>query len=353
MLLTLGSFIGVLVVIIFVHELGHFAAAKAFGVRILEFGFGYPPRLFGVRWGETTYSVNLLPLGGFVKMAGENDPSEPRSLAAKGVGTRFIVLTAGPLMNLILPVLIFSLIFALPQKAVTGSVVVQDVATGSPAEAAGLKPGDVILSVDGRAVEHNADLAYILHLRLGARTNWEVQRGDTVETVTVVPRWNPPSGEGATGIQIATEGAQVVSRRYTFWRVVPMGARRVVEMMVLAKNEVTRWIIGASSPQVAGPVGIAQMTGEVARAGGFMPLLEFTALLSINLAILNILPIPMLDGGRLVFVAIEWVGRGRRVPPEKEGLVHLIGFALLIALAVLITYFDILRIARGEGFLPR
>jgi len=202
-------------------------------------------------------------------------------------------------------------------------------------------------------VEHNADLAYILHLRLGARTNWEVQRGDTVETIAVVPRWNPPSGEGATGIQIATEGAQVVSRRYTFWRVVPMGARRVVEMMVLAKNEVTRWIIGASSPQVAGPVGIAQMTGEVARAGGFMPLLEFTALLSINLAILNILPIPMLDGGRLVFVAIEWVGRGRRVPPEKEGLVHLIGFALLIALAVLITYFDILRIARGEGFLPR
>ena len=353
MLLTLGSFVGVLVVLIFVHELGHFAAAKAFGVRVLEAGFGYPPRLFGVKWGETTYSINLLPLGGFVRMAGENDPAEPRSLASKGVGTRFLVLTAGPLMNLILPILIFTLIFALPQKAVTGSVVVQDVAPGSPAEAAGLMPGDVILAVDGRPVEHSGDLAYRLHLRLGARTEWEVQRGDIVETVTIVPRWNPPAGEGATGTQIATEDVQVVSRRYTFWRAVPMGARRVVEMMVLAKNEVTRWIVGASAPQVAGPVGIAQMTGEVARAGGFMPLLEFTALLSINFAIINILPIPMLDGGRLVFVAIEWVGRGRRVPPEKEGLVHLVGFVLLIALAVLITYFDILRIARGEGFLPR
>ena len=353
MLLTFGSFVGVLVVLIVFHELGHFVAAKALGVRVLEFGLGYPPRLFGVQRGETLYSINLVPLGGFVRMQGENDPSEPRSLASKGVGTRFVILTAGPVMNLLLPIVIFTLIFALPQRALAGTVVIEEVAPDSPAAVAGLLPGDEILSIDGHPVENNADVAYALQLRLGARTSWEVQRGNETLTFSVIPRWNPPEGQGATGVRITTEELQQVTRRYTWWHAVPMSAQRVVEMLVLFKNEVYRWIIGASAPQLAGPVGIAQMTGEVARAGGVMSLMEFTALLSINLAILNILPIPMLDGGRLVFVAIEFVGRGRRVPPEKEGLVHLIGFILLIGLAIVITYFDILRVARGESFLPK
>ena len=353
MLLTLVSFLGVMVVLIFVHELGHFTAAKALGVRVLEFGFGYPPRLFGVQWKGTLYSINLIPIGGFVRMPGETDPSITDSLASKGIGTRFLVMIAGPVMNLLLPIIIFTLIFALPQRTAAGTVVIQEVAPDSPAAAAGLMPGDTVLAVDGHPIEHSGELGYYLHLRLGARTNWDIQRGNETLTVSVIPRWKPPEGQGATGVQIITEDLQQVTRRYTWWRAVSMGARRTVEMLVLAKNEITRWITGAAAPMVAGPVGIAQMTGEVARIGGFMPLLEFAALLSINLAILNILPIPMLDGGRLVFVLIEFVGRGRRVPPEKEGMVHLIGFALLIGFAIFITYFDILRVVRGESFLPK
>jgi regulator of sigma E protease len=353
MLLTLVSFVGVMVVLIFVHELGHFLAAKAMGVPVLEFGFGYPPRLFGRKFKGTLYSINLLPLGGFVRMPGETDPEVTDSLASRSIGTRFLVMIAGSAMNLLLPVLIFTFIFIVPQRTYAGAVVIEDVSPDSPAVAAGLLPGDTILRVDGHTIENSADLSYQLHLRLGALTNWDIQRGNETLTVSVIPRWKPPEDQGATGVEVKTHDAEIVSHRYTWWRAIYMGGRRTVEMLVLAKNEVSRWIMGAADPVVAGPVGIAQMTGEVARIGGFMPLLEFAALLSINLAIINILPIPMLDGGRLVFVFIELVSGGRRVPPEKEGMVHLIGFVLLISFAILITYFDILRVARGESFIPK
>ncbi|MFQ5860011.1 MAG: RIP metalloprotease, partial [Dehalococcoidia bacterium] len=338
-MLTLLVFLGVLAVLVLVHELGHFLAAKANGIRVLEFGFGFPPRLVGVRKGETLYSINLVPLGGFVKLAGETDLREPGSLASKSAAVRTLVLSAGPLMNALLPVLLFTVVFIIPQQTVVGRVVIREVASDSPAQLAGIQSGDVVLKAHGRTVENAGDLGYLVQLRLGAEMEWLVQRGERLETARLVPRWRPPEGQGATGVGIQTQDMQIVSRSYPFWEAIPLGARRTVDILVLAKNEVTKWIIGTSSPQVAGPVGIAQMTGEVAQAG-FLPLLEFTALLSINLAILNILPIPMLDGGRLVFVGLEWVRRGKRIPPEKEGLVHLVGFALLITLVVVITYFD-------------
>ncbi|MBF8267497.1 MAG: rane-associated zinc metalloprotease [Dehalococcoidia bacterium] len=350
-MLTALSFASVLVLLILVHELGHFVTARFFGIRVMEFGLGYPPRLLSIKRGETIYSLNLLPLGGFVKLLGEEDPTQPDSLASKGVGTRLIVLSAGAFMNALLPVVIFSALFMVPQQTVVGEVVVREVVPDSPAARAGIVPGDTILKIDGHTLDNSSEVGFYLRLRLNAESNWLIQRGSIQERVSLVPRLKPPEGQGAAGIRIETVNPRLVTRSLPFWKAIPRGAWRVGEVLVLAKNEITGWIVGAISPAMTGPIGIAQMTGEVARVG-IMPLLEFTALLSINLAIMNILPIPALDGGRLVFVVLEWVRRGKRIPPEKEGFVHMVGFVLLITLIVVISFYDIQRIFRGESLIP-
>ncbi|MBI4299401.1 MAG: site-2 protease family protein, partial [Chloroflexi bacterium] len=343
-MLTIVYFILLLGILVFVHELGHFATAKAFGIQVNEFGFGFPPRLLGLRWRGTLYSLNLVPLGGFVKMVGEEDPGHPRSLAGKPIFTRFIVLVAGSFMNGLLAVAIFTVFFMTPQETLVGQVRIQQVTPDSPAARAGLKPGDTVLRVNGERVLNHAELARLIHLNLGSPMEWVITRGSspefaTYETVQLVPRWKPPQGEGATGIFIATINPRVVRVSYPIWKAVPLGAKEVGEVLVLGKNEVIRWIIGGSKPQVAGPIGIAQMTGEVAEAG-LTPFIQFVALLSINLAIINVFPIPMLDGGRLLFLGIEWVRRGKRVPPKREAMVHLMGLALLLSLVIVISYFD-------------
>jgi regulator of sigma E protease len=358
-MLTVIAFIIVLGILVFVHELGHFIVAKLSNVKVLEFGFGYPPRLFGIRKGETTYSINLLPLGGFVKMLGEEDPSQPRSLAAKPAWIRFLVLVAGSGMNVLLPLVLFTVLFMIPQTKIVGHVTVQQVAPESPAATSGMRPGDVISAVNGRPVENNTDLAYFLNLNLGKNTEISVERFGGTEVLQLVPRFKPPEGEGATGIVIATvnpdqgDAGALDEQRISqpFWKALPNSAIRISEILIISKNEITKWVIGASSPKIAGPIGIAQMTGEVARFG-LVPLVELTALLSINLAILNMLPIPMLDGGRLLFVFIEVARGGHRIPPRKEGFVHLVGFMLLLSVVAVISYYDILRLLHGERFLP-
>jgi regulator of sigma E protease len=349
-LITILIFFTVLAILVLVHELGHFLTAKAFGIKVLEFGVGFPPRLFAFRRGETSYSINLLPLGGFVRLLGEDDPSEPRSFASKGAGTRAIILCAGSFMNILLPLLIFTALFMIPQKIVTGNVMVREVVQDSPAHVAGLLVGDVVIEAGGRTIENARDLAYAIQLNLGTNMSWLVERSDMQKDLTLIPRLNYPQGQGPTGIMIETINAQEISRSYPPWKAIPMAGKHIIEVMVAFKNEVLRWILGKSQPQLAGPIGIAQMTGEVARSGLF-PLLEFMSLLSINLAIINILPIPMLDGGKLLFVVVEWLRRGKRIAPEKERLVHGLGFALLIGAIILVSYYDLVRIFQGESLL--
>ncbi len=356
MLLTIVAFIGVIVVLIVAHELGHFITAKASGVKVEEFGIGFPPRLLSVRRGETLYSLNAIPLGGFVKMAGEEDPKVPRSLASKSIGTRLLVLSAGPLMNALLPILLFSIAFMIPHNLVTEPVVVKEVVPGSPAAMAGIESGDVILGINEKLVHNISELQRYIYLNLGKEVNLLVKHGDsTTEDIQVTPRWKPPEEQGAIGIMIDLEVAQlnrtVVSHHEPFWKAIPMGASECIETFVLFKNGIISMIIGATPVEVAGPVGIAQLTGEVAKAG-ISPLLEFAGFISINLAIINILPLPALDGGRIVFVLLEWVRRGKRVSPKTEGLVHFIGFVMLMALILLITYQDIIRIISGESLIP-
>lgn len=349
---TIIVFILILGLLIFVHEMGHFIAARLTGVKVEEFGMGFPPRLFAIKRGETVYSLNLIPLGGFCKMLGEEDPSEPRSLASKRPLTKLFVLGAGPVMNAVLPIVLLTIAFMIPRQVVVGDVVIEEVAPNSPAAAAGIEPGDTVLSINGHSIQNIGDLIYDVHLSLGEETTLELEAEDgSQKVVTLVPRWAPPEGEGPVGVALGMVNTYEVSEHYPFWEAVPKSATTLWETFELIRNEVRSWFARGTAPQVGGPVAIFQITGE-ANAAGPSYLLQFAAFLSLNLAIINLLPLPALDGGRIVFVLLEVVRRGKRVSPRTEGLIHLVGFVMLIGLILVITYFDILRAIRGESIVP-
>lgn len=552
------TFLVVLGPLVILHELGHLIAARLTGVKIVEFGFGFPPRVWGLWTGRTpvkvaadtqfeyaphtdlratdapvqqahaltpgtmiaaatapavrngtpvarrifsysersaaaesgnvvagkvravegdtiyvsemVWSFNLLPLGGFVKMVGEENPSAEGSLASKSKLARAFVLISGSLVNAILPFIIFAIVAMIPQNVPVGQVSTVIVMPGSPAERAGLREGDIVVNVDGRKIENIGDLQQAVTLRLGARSNWEVRRAipdpqpaaggpryqyrtDT-ETITMVPRWKPParsivsevndpasqialwqarlvdpfSGvsnrltvvetaadtsveislgdarrldpslrvgdqllvvvdvadptreisladarnhstdlgvttrlqEGAVGITIADARAAIESRRVAPWTAVGVGFGEVRDLLILTKNGITSLVIGSGNPQLegpatVGPIGIGQLTGEIATSSAdtiakVTTLASLAAMLSLTLAVINILPIPALDGGRLLFVVIEFLRGGKRISPEREGLVHIVGMVVLLTFIAVISAQDIMRIIRGESF---
>jgi regulator of sigma E protease len=347
--LTIVIFIAMLAVLILSHEFGHFIVAKRSDVKVEEFGIGFPPKLASIKRGETVYSLNLIPLGGFVKLLGEEDPTEPRSFASKSIGTRALILATGSLMNLVLPIILFSTAFMIPQNVLMEQVQVQQVASDSPAAEAGIEQGDIILAINGHNINNRGDLDYYVQLSLGSETTLLLNKAANGEQeVTLVPRWTPPEDEDALGIEVtAVEGSkQIVRQSYSPWTATALGTQRCVEILILFRNTIRSWIIGATTPQVAGPVGIYQMTRQVAEAG-LIPLIVFTALISLNLGIINLLPLPALDGGRLVFLLVELARRGKRVSTRVEHLVNTIGFAVLILIMCVVTYFDIARIIGG------
>ena len=384
----------VLAALVFVHELGHYLAAKRFGIKVLEFGFGFPPRLFGVKYGETVYSINVIPLGGFVKLLGEEDPTDERSFARQPVWKRTVVLCAGSFMNFLTPIVIFTVLFTLPQDVPVGTVQVTGVAPGSPAQQAGIRAGDQVIAVNGERVKNHNELIAQIMVNLGAEVDLTLRRGSVVtglgsspdssivEIVSLVPRLNPPElvvvetvtdpaaqvslrdarrynvrlqpgdtmTQGAVGVMIGTANVRLVKESQSILDAGQSALGRMLDVLLLTKNSFHRWAVGGPDPGLTGPIGIAQITGEVAEVGVF-PFFELVAVISISLGLINILPIPALDGGRLMFVLIEGARRGRRISPQREGLVHVIGFAILIGLIVVVSFFDISRILSGDSFI--
>jgi regulator of sigma E protease len=352
MLITLVSFFLILIVVILVHELGHFFTAKLFKVRVDEFGIFLPPRIFGFKKGETIYSLNWIPFGGFNKLAGEEDPAIPGGLAAKSIPVRLLVLSAGSIMNILLPVILLCIAFMIPHlesmpldTTAKSQVLVMEIVANSPASKTNIKVNDTILNANGQEVQNVMSFEAIVKANYGKEITVTVKHSDgNIEVVKVIPQANAPASQGATGLAITN----AVKKTDSFWAAIPDGIRSYWNMIVLFKDGIVGMIKGTVPVNVTGPVGLAQLTGEIVKTG-IANLLSFAAVISLNLGIINIFPIPAMDGGRNVFVLLEWVRRGKRVSPKTEGLIHTIGFMLLMVLFVVISYHDILRIISGQS----
>lgn len=439
MLLTIISFVVVLGVLVFFHELGHYLVARRNGIVVEEFGFGYPPRLLKLfTYDGTDFTLNLLPFGGFARMKGEDaGDMSPGSFNGASIGGRAATLAAGPFMNFLLAIILFAASYVAGFPAPAGSPQLTAVAAGSPyaalglqsgdillryddkpvqvssypgaqvrlktvapgqggqllvsrngelatvaisdqsalqaaldqggyvpvlmtrigaiaenspAQAAGIQPGDTVLDVNGSVVTFEKPLNIAITQHAGEPVTLTLLRGDKWVTVNVTPRVNPPPGQGALGVQIdPVMQMATIGFLPALWE----GVRSTVEYAMLVLQLPFLLLAGSLSPadaQISGPVGIAQMVGGAVSAtldtGLWFPILRLSAVLSAALAITNLLPLPALDGGRLLFIAIEAV-RGRRVSPEREGLIHMIGFMVLLGLMLLITVRDLSSTPQG------
>jgi len=402
---------------IIIHELGHFLTAKWAGIRVEEFGIGLPPRLVGFRkresggweviWGprnpdavelngeqasfeetedefgeirlrgvsgtrmsepngvaplnperhHTIYSLNWLPIGGFVRMPGENGDAtdadghyDSGSFAAKTAGKRVIVLVAGVTMNVILAMILFMFAYGAGQPVTPAQI--GNIEVGSPAQAAGLKTGDTILSLDGQPVSTWDDVVNTTNNIVGQHPGTSHvpitvvgrhQGQKTTFTIVVDARTNPAPNQGKMGI-VATQNVTLV--HYPFWQAPVRGIGETYTVTTQFISTIGQMIAGQIKPQVMGPVGIVHFTGEVAQSvpsEGWWPILSLTAILNINLAIVNILPFPALDGGRVMLILVELLRGGKRLKPEIEGMINLAGMVILLALMVVITFSDVIH----------
>ncbi|MCO6451706.1 MAG: site-2 protease family protein [Caldilineales bacterium] len=366
--ITALAVIPVLGFLIFVHELGHFLAARWMGVTVLEFGFGYPPRaarLFERNGVE--YTLNWLPFGGFVRMAGEDGNFDAEgSMAMVAPWRRIVVLAAGPIANVLTAVVIFAMLQMAGTPQFTGDrstlpIEIIAVAAASPAEAAGILPGDIIDSINGAKILGIDAVTEAIRSSAGNELAMVVLRDGEPVTLAFTPRLPDqiPAGQGASGIQITEHltDSELVLLRSNPVEAVQGGVTQtggLVVMMVEGLGTLGRSLISPSEPTPEGGVGglvaIGRITAEVAQQG-WRQLAQLTAFLSINLAILNLLPIPALDGGRIVFALVEMLRR-KRIPPEKEAIVHFAGYALLLALMVFITFVDVSNWIAGKPALP-
>lgn len=366
MFITIIVFVLILSVLVLVHEFGHFITAKKLGIKVEEFGIGFPPRVLGKKIGETVYSVNLLPIGGFVKLYGEDNAGGgslkkataivqadlERAFFARPLWQRIMVVTAGVIMNFILAVVIISYLFASQGVSVpTENVIVTDVLKNSPAALAGLQANDRILSINGAKLTATDAFIKAAQSNKGKEVALQVERAGKSFSVTVIPRVEYPKGEGPIGVGITN----IENKKYTWYQAPFYGTLEALKFTWLILQGLGTMVgdlvlRGVKPEGVAGPIGVAQLTGQ-AVSMGFEAVLWFGAILSLNLAVLNILPIPALDGGRFFFMIIELVTR-RKVSQKYESLAHAVGLVMLLSLMAVITFLDISRVVQGKSILP-
>ena len=370
---TILAFIGVLVVLVLVHELGHFIVAKRAGITVQEFGVGFPPRIASVVWHGTRYSLNWIPLGGFVKMLGEDGEVEADKMRQRGLSEaavdkamegafnrkpiwiRIVVLVAGVAMNFLLAAVLFAVALSLPGSEGRGPLTVTEIQPGSPAVTAGLEVDDVILAADGRTFDVSRDLTAYVRSRAGHRVELTVRRDGQETAIAVTPRSLSEAEEakGLGAVGFSYEPDRLVE--------IPPAASNPGEAAwegFIAAGDLAIKIPGGLASAVAGllglapdagtavgPIGIASETGRVLQAP-LVSQLIFVGILSVNLAVLNVLPFPPLDGGRIAVVLVEAIRR-RRLPAEREALVYLTGFMVLIALVILISIRDVANLIGG------
>jgi regulator of sigma E protease len=346
-------FVVVLSVLVFVHELGHFVVAKRAGVKVEEFGFGYPlPNglltITFFRRGETAYTLNPIPFGGFVRMAGEEDPNAERSLASKSKLVRVGVLLAGSVMNVLLGIVFFSLCFMVgwPEAVEFDNAIITSVISGSPAEQASLRIGDIVIRADDEYIDNPDELVAYTRTKLNQEMLLVVKREGKILKVSVTPRLDS-EGISRIGVAIDAVPTKIGLKTYPFREAILQGLKRTIGIIAFTFYIPVLLFRGLLSIEMArpiGPVGIAQLASQAVRqsvaTSWWFPILNLMALLSTGLAIANLLPVPGLDGGRIFFVIVEAI-RGKRIDPEKEGAVHLIGLVLLLTLMIFITYQDI------------
>ena len=323
-------------VLILVHELGHFILAKATGIRVEEFCIGMGPKLVGTKYGETNYSLRLLPIGGYNKMSGMEPGGEydSKGFNSKTVLQRIMVISAGSLMNFILAIMLFVIVFSIIGVP-SNTNMIGDTLAGMPAENAGLRSGDQILAVNGQEVTDWIELTNEIHNKPGEELDLDIKRDEQIFKVRLQSIKDPDTEVGLIGIKNSVQTYGILSG-------LKLGIKKAIEILLLIITSLVHIVVGKVPAEVTGPVGIVQMIGQVAEFG-IGQVFNFTALLSLNLGLINLLPIPALDGSRLVFLSIEGI-RGRPIDPGKENFVHFIGFTFLILLMLLITYQDIIRI---------
>jgi regulator of sigma E protease len=358
-------FLIILLVLVIVHESGHFFSAKSFGIRVDEFGFGFPPKLFGKKFGETEYTVNALPFGGFVKIFGEdpteentNGPGSARSFVHKPAWQQALVLFAGVFANFLLAWLLFSFGFMSGLPTSAGSqpagytisdvhLTVVSVLDKSPAQKAGLASGDKIISVESGTdsiADINPDtLKSFVVAHGGKEVSIGFLRGSDPETVSLIPVPSSAGSQPSIGIamdEIGTAKLPIFKAFYEGMRLDwSVTQTTVVGLYTLIKQAIEGQ---GSFADVTGPVGMVAIVGQAYKFG-FAYLLSFAALISVNLSIINLLPFPALDGGRLFFLLIEKI-KGSRMNPKVVNMANMIGFGILIFLMILVTYHDITKL---------